>query len=162
MPKVVCNSSVLIHLAKIDKLELLQKFYEKIFIPQAVYREVVIEGESKPEIKLIKNANWIEVVNIKDDKLVNLLNLDLDLGESESIVLGLELKADLILLDDHEARMKAKTFGLKVAGTLGVLLLAKYKGQIESLKNEIEKLKSAGFWIKEDLVKRVLREVGEE
>ena len=83
---------------------------------------------------------------------------NLDEGEAEAIVLTLEERADLILLDDYEARRVARNFGLSITGTIGILIKAKYVGKIENLRSEIEKLMNTGFWIDENLVKRILRE----
>jgi predicted nucleic acid-binding protein len=116
MPKVVSNSSVLIHL--------------NIFIPEAVYDECVVEGEEQEDAKLIKSAEWIKVERVKNDKLVKLLYSEIDKGEAEAIVLALEIGADLILLDDYEARQKARLYDLKITGTLGILLRAKFEGKV--------------------------------
>lgn len=161
MQKVVSNSSILIHLAKIDRLYLLKKFYNKIIIPEAVYKECFIEGNNREDAVLIKKSKWIEVNKIKDTRLARLLYTDLDKGEAEVIVLSIEISADFTLLDDYEARQKARLYGLKITGTLGVLLKAKYKREIKSLKDEIIKLKQTGFRISEQLEYKILKEAGE-
>ena len=79
----------------------------------------------------------------------------------EAIVLALEESADLILLDDYEARRVARSFGLKVTGTIGILIRAKHEGKIESLKDEIERLMKTGFWVSRELYERILKESGE-
>jgi len=159
--EVVSNSSPIIHLAKIGKLDLLRLLFDTIKIPKAVYQECVIERGSRPELKVIKNARWIKVLEVDDTNLIKLLKTQIDEGEAEAIVLALEIGADLVLLDDYEAREKARLFGLKVTGTIGVLLKAKKQGLIKSLKEEIEKLQSSGFWIKKDFIKEILGAVGE-
>lgn len=85
----------------------------------------------------------------------------LDKGEAEVIVLSIEIGADFTLLDDYEARQKARLYGLKITGTLGVLLKAKYKREIKSIKDEIIKLKQTGFRISEQLEYKILQEAGE-
>lgn len=161
MPKVVCNSSPLIHLAKIGKLELLKDYFTEISIPEAVYRECVIDGKDREDAKRIENAAWIRVVDIKNIDLKKALNTVLDEGESEAIVLALQESADLILLDDYEARELARTYGLKITGTIGLLIKAKYEGDISSIDEMLKKLRRTGFWLGDDLYTKILRDEGE-
>lgn len=161
MPKVVCNSSPLIHLAKIGKLELLKDYFTEISIPEAVYRECVIDGKDREDAKRIENAAWIRVVDIKNIDLKKALNTVLDEGESEAIVLALQESADLILLDDYEARELARTYGLKITGTIGLLIKAKYEGDISSIDEMLKKLRRTGFWLSDDLYTKILRDEGE-
>lgn len=161
MPKVVCNSSPLIHLARIGKLELLRDLFEDVLVPEAVFKECVIDGRDRDEAGKIKTASWIRIIRIKDIELKKALNTSLDEGESEAIVLALQEKADIILLDDYEAREFARIYGLKITGTIGVLLKAKYMGRISSLSEILENLKETGFWLNEDLRIQILRDAGE-
>jgi predicted nucleic acid-binding protein len=157
--KVVCNSSPLIHLAKI---KMLKNFFGEILIPEAVYRECVREGGEREDAKEIENAGWVRVMKIKDKELKKALNVALDEGESESIVLALEQSADLILLDDYEAREFARTYGLSITGTVGILMKAKKEGKIASLEEELEKLRESGFWLSNKLYTKVLQEENNE
>ena len=161
MRKVISNSSPIIHLAKIGKLDFLKEYFQTIIIPEAVYRESIIEGKERDEVKLIKQATWIKVVKVKEQTLVKLLTVSLDTGESEVIALSIETGADLILLDDSEAREIARLYGFKITGTLGILLKAKKDGKINSLKTILMQLKETGFWIDDDLQYRLLHEAGE-
>jgi hypothetical protein len=161
LPKVVSNSSPLIHLAKIGHLDLLRYFFDKIIVPEVVYKECVIEGKGREDAKKIEKAEWIKVAKIKDENLKKTLTIILDEGEAEAIVLALEGSADFILLDDYEAREIARNYGLNITGIIGILIRAKYKGKIASLKDMLEKLKETGFWLGNDLYTRSLREGGE-
>lgn len=161
MQKVVSNTSSLIHLAKIGRLDLLKHLFNETIVPEAVYRESVVEGGNRKDAVKISEAEWIKVQKIKDDKLKRALMIDLDEGEAEAIVLALEEHADLIILDDYEGRIVARTLGLKVTGTIGILIKAKREGMIQSLKNEIDKLMRTGFWMNKKLYKRILEESGE-
>ncbi len=73
MPKVVSNSSPLIHLAKIDQLDLLKDFFSTVIIPEAVYHECVAEGKGREEVALIKAADWLNISQVNDKNLVRLL-----------------------------------------------------------------------------------------
>jgi len=162
MPKVVSNSSTIIHLSKINRLDLLQDFFQKILIPEAVYRECVLEGKDREEVTLIKNSEWINVLEVKDKKLVKLLQSTLDDGEAEAIALSLEVSADLILLDEYDAREKARILGLQITGLIGILLRAKLDGKIKILEEEIERLKKTGFYIGDELIAKVLKKSKEK
>lgn len=161
MQKVVSNSSPIIHLAKIGKLSLLREYFNTIMVPESVFKECVAEGKDRKEVEAIKKAEWIRVAEVQDKKLVKLLQSSLDDGESEAIALSLESGADLILLDDSDAREKARIYGLTVTGTLGVLLRAKKDRKISSLKENIIKLRESGFWVSDFVEERLLEASGE-
>ena len=90
------------------------------------------------------------------------LEFQLDLGEAESIVLALEVKADYLLIDEKKGRSIAREQGLKIIGLLGILILAKQNGLIPLLKPEIDRLTSKlEFRLHEKLIKAALLAVGE-
>jgi hypothetical protein len=153
---VISNSSPIIHLAKIGKLDLLKKLYGKIVVPEKVYQECTYSVHYRQETEVIAGADWIERMKIQDSRLFSLLYSDIDAGEAEALVLGLEQKADLLLIDDQEARIKARKLNLVITGTLGVLLKAKNKAMIRSLEEDIEKLQASGFRISKSLVDSLL------
>jgi predicted nucleic acid-binding protein len=91
-----------------------------------------------------------------------LLKRDLDEGESEVIALAIERQANLILLDETDARQVAERYGLPKTGVIGVLIRAKREGRIASLEAELDRLRRyGGFWIAEGLYQRALQAVGE-
>ncbi|MDY0095992.1 MAG: DUF3368 domain-containing protein [Candidatus Vecturithrix sp.] len=161
MPVIISNSSPIIHLAKIGRLNLLQEFYETLTIPKAVYEECLTEGKDRQEVAAIRNADWLKVEPVMNIPLVRLLLSELDKGESEAIVLALEKQADLLLLDDADARDRAKLYHIPITGTLGVLLRAKHEGKIESFGDAFEQIRATGFWVHERLKRRFLTEAGE-
>ncbi|MBI2875643.1 MAG: DUF3368 domain-containing protein [Candidatus Tectomicrobia bacterium] len=166
MPWVISDSSTLIHLAAIDRLALLKDFYGKITLPPAVWREVIEEGKGKAgavEIEKARQTGWIEVVSPEGGPLLHLLRRDLDEGEAEVIALALGQQADLVLLDESEARRIAELYGLPKTGLIGILIRAKREGKVHSLQIELDKLRyQAGFWIEEGLYHQALHAVGEE
>lgn len=76
----------------------------------------------------------------------------MDEGEAEVITLGQEINADLVLLDNKEPRLFARTVNLKVIGTVGIIRLAWQKGLISAPVDELYRLRSSGFWIDEPLI----------
>jgi hypothetical protein len=161
MPGIVSNSPPLIHLAKIDELQLLHNFYEQVLIPQAVYDECVTEGKAYKDAGPIAQADWLAVKGVEDRNLVILLNAELDRGESEAIALALQEQSDLLLLDDAEGREKARLYGLKYTGTVGILLRAKLTNKLPSLRNALDRLQDTGFWLDNRLYQKLLQEAGE-
>jgi len=127
---VISDSSALIGLSAIGALDLLHQIYGTVVVPEAVYREVVVDGAGKPGAKDVADATWIDVRTVKNPPSVTrLMNfIGLDHGESEAIVLAQEIGADLILLDDSKARRYALQQRLSITGMVGVLLAAKQKG----------------------------------
>jgi predicted nucleic acid-binding protein len=158
---VVSNTTPLIHLAKMGKLNLLHYFFGRVAIPNAVYEECIDEKYEYEEVLEIKNADWLLRSSVSNKNLVTALQSDIDKGESETIALALEKNADLILLDDADARKIARLYHLKITGTIGILLRAKNEGQISSFHEAINQLQNTGFWIHENLKRQLLAEVGE-
>lgn len=162
---VITDSSVLIHLTKIGQLDLLRRLFGEIVITPSIWREVVERGDLRAgvsEVSQARTSGWIEVVAPTNDALLLLLKRELDDGESEAIALAVEKRADLILLDEGEARRIADLYGLAKTGVLGILIRAKREGHIASLKGELEKLRTlGGFWIDERLYQIALAACGE-
>ncbi len=159
MPKVVCDTTPIISLLKISQLDLLQKLYGEILIPRAVFEEVEA-GKEKNYYSDLSKLSWITVVDIANEGAVKSF-LDLDAGEAESILLATELQADLILLDEKLGRFHAKRLGLKVTGTIGVLVKAKSEGLIPGIKQLLSELQERGVWIGENLKDEIIKQVGE-
>jgi predicted nucleic acid-binding protein len=165
MPGAITDASTLIHLAGIGCLELLKEFHGKVMIPPAVWREVVTEGKGRPgshEVRVARQSGWIEVVPPQDRALVELLKQELDEGEAETIALAVEQQAEVVFLDEADARGAAEIYGLRKTGVIGILMRAKLQGKISSLKEELDRLREeADFWIDERLYHRALEEAGE-
>jgi predicted nucleic acid-binding protein len=159
--KVAVNSSPLIFLAKLGLLDLLDKLFDEAYITEAVYEETVVEGSDHEESSLIAGAEFLKKARVSNQRLVKFLLEMIDHGEAETIALALENNLDLVVLDDKDARKVARSFGLRVTGTLGILLTAKRKGLIENIKPHIETLRKNGFRIFDDIVERILKEAGE-
>jgi predicted nucleic acid-binding protein len=158
----VSNSSPLINLAVIGQLQLLEKFFSTVWIPDAVWRECVTEGTGKPGMKAIEGAGFLKRRQPKNISLIQLLRRELDAGESEALALAIEVQADWVLLDERDARNIAAMYRLKTTGVVGVLLRAKQEGHIASLRGYLERLEQeAGFWLGASLRRRILELAGE-
>lgn len=161
--KVVSDSSVLIALSSIGYLTLIKERFPKgIAIPQAVWREVVVDGGEKKGALSVAKSDWISVITVKDDRTVSLLQAELDLGEAEAIALAKELDADVVLIDERDARRAARRMNLRVLGTVGLLMWAKKAGRITSISTVLDLLCTDGkFRLSSDLCERAIRESGE-
>ncbi len=155
MPRVVSNTTPIISLLKINKLYILKELYGTVFVPQAVYYEIE-EGKNKPYYCDLTIEPWIIIKEIKNKQSRGFL-FDLDEGEAEAIILAKELNAELILLDEKEGRRYAKQLNLTITGTIGILLKAKDRGLIASVKEDLLKLKEKGIWIKQSLLVKALK-----
>ena len=160
MPKVIPNTTPLISLLKVGKLHILRDLYGEIYIPYAVYNEVEA-GRNKEFYSDLLKIDWIKIENIKNPKSLSYF-LDLDKGEAEAIVLASEIEADLIILDENLGRFHAKHAGLKVTGTVGVLMKAKESGYIDALKPILLQLRRNGVWLSEEFIEEVLQIAKEE
>jgi uncharacterized protein len=165
MPDAVSDSSPLIHLAKIEALELISRLYSRILIPPAVWREVVEESDGRPgagEMQKAVAAGWMVKRAAQNETLAIALRQTLDNGEAEAIALATELHPESVLLDDKLARQMARRLGVPVTGTLGVLLRAKQVGPIVEVRSLITRLQSEGdYYIDPGLIERVLLAAGE-
>jgi predicted nucleic acid-binding protein len=136
---VVSDTTPLISLLKIQHLDLLEKLFGQVLIPQAVFRELTSDERFKNEADQITDSKFISVKTVKNAASVNILKraTGLDKGESEAIVLTDELKADLLLMDEAKGRAVSDQMGIKVMGTIGLLMAAYEENVIHA--NEVRK-----------------------
>ena len=138
---VVSNSSPLIALAGIQRLDLLPAIFESVLIPPAVAREIA------PSIPVL--PTWLRIQAPSVLPPAPLLRRRLGDGEREALALAIELKADWIILDDLPARRSAEATGLNVIGTLGTLVTAKRAGLLQSIRPELDALVRTAFFLTE-------------
>ena len=131
---VIINSSPIITLSKIGKLELLHKLFGDVMITEQVYHEVMSKP-TYPEAIAIKKAvegdKWLKVQKAQE------INKTLGLGESSSLGLASKLK-QILIIDDRKAVFVASTIGVECHGTLYVILLALKKGIIKNKQEAVE------------------------
>lgn len=162
MRKIISNSTPLIALNKISKLELLQKIYKEIIIPYAVYEEVILESNTNTTNNFIKECGFIKIISIKNEEAKKMFATSLHKGEVEVMILAKELGADTCIIDDLLARKYAKYYNLKITGTIGVIIKAKELGLISEIRPIMNELISSGIYIDEKLFNKVLKIAGEE
>ncbi|UMZ72611.1 DUF3368 domain-containing protein [Natranaerofaba carboxydovora] len=161
---VVFNSSPLINLSKAKCLNIIIDLFGQIMIPEEVYNELIIEGKDKEGVNKISelvDKNHILVEKVSNIPLLIALKSHLDIGEAAAIVLALEFKADLVVIDEKQARKYAGDYNLNKTGVIGLLIQAKNKELISEVKCYLELIIRKGFYINENLYYEILRHENE-
>ena len=160
---VVSDTSPILNLARIGRLDLLASLYRQALIPPAVFVELTVSTDARLLGIDASSAGWLVVGAPKDQDHIQELRHNLDAGEAEAIVLAVERKADLLLIDERRGRRAAEALGLRITGLLGVLADAKRAGLVNSVKPVLDALiQEARFWIGPELYSEVLAELGED
>ncbi len=159
---IVSDTSPIANLILIDRLDILERLYQKVIIPPKVKSEIQALQSFGVNLSEFENAEWIEIKIPKNSLEVNNLLSQIDRGEAEAIVLAEEISVDWLLIDERLGREVAQSKGIKTVGLLGSLVKAKELGIVSQVKPIIEDLKTkAGFWVDEKLIERVLRMASE-
>ena len=140
---VVSDTTPLISLLKINRTDLLEKLFGDVLIPQAVFDE-----RFQLEADQIRQKEFIVVKPVNNPESVSILKraTGLDQGESEAIVLTDELKADLLLMDEAKGRNVSAQMGLRIMGTIGILMAAYEEHELTSdeVRECVDGLQRAG------------------
>ena len=157
---VISDTTPIISLLKINRLDLFEKLFDTVQIPKGVFAELIENPRFQEESKIVQSCNYIKVVGEIDEGYVTLLRraTGLDLGKSEAIYLSDNGKADMLLMDEVRGREVATQMGIKTMGTIGILGIA-YQDSIiskEEVKGAIEILRDAGRHISERLYEQLL------
>ncbi len=164
--KVFCNSGPLMALGKIGTLDILFRLFGQVSISAEVHREVVITGGKQGHIdaRMAEIAIRQKQLIVEDvaDLPLEIVSLALDAGEKEAIYLSTQEADSLVLLDDLKAREEAKKLGLRVKGTLGIIVQA-YRENLISLAevNTLIEIIIAhdAIWISADLCREVIKRI---
>ena len=151
MPKtIISDTSCFIILTNIDELELLHKVYGQIITTP----DIAIEyGDTLPE--------WVQIISVTDKYKQQLLEMQIDKGESSALALALEIPGSTVILDDYKARKIAERLGITFSGTIGVIIKAKLNGIIPSIKPILEKIKQTDFYLSAEIELQALKEAKE-
>lgn len=158
----VSNSSPLLYLAALGDLDYLPAMFGKIFIPQAVWQELVVDGSGKRGAAGVERArsSWLDVRAVVDRGAVAKLT-HLDAGESEAIVLAQELRERTVFMDDERAVREGRSRNLLVIRTPGIYRAAKRYGWIDSIQPKLDALRANGFRLKDAHYQMILQDAGE-
>jgi predicted nucleic acid-binding protein len=147
---IISDTSCFIVLSKTGQLDLLYRLFGNITTTPEIAEEF---GEKLPE--------WVEIVAAKDIQKRHLLETQVDKGEASAMALALETENSLLIIDDYKARKLAHTLNIDYTGTIGIIILAKQKGIIDSIKPILAKIKETNFRISAELELQALMQAKE-
>lgn len=153
---VISDTSVISNLLDIQHVFLLKQLYQKVVVPQSVYQELSILGNSVVELL---DQPWVVIESINEPSEVEVFqrNTRLDRGESEAILLAKQLNAELLLIDERRGRAEAQRLGIRITGLLGILVEAKKRSLIVAVKPLMDQLMaSSAFRISPRLYELIL------
>lgn len=160
---VISDTTPLISFLKIGQLDLLEKLYKTVIIPQAVFDELTANKRFPKEAEVVKNCPFLKIQPVEDKLKVATLqaNTGLDLGESEAIVLAESINANLLMMDEIRGRTVAKEQGLSVIGVVGILSTAYLTKHLsaDEVHDCVEKLQQNRRHIGEPLLNSLLNMV---
>lgn len=159
---IVSDTSPLCNLALIDYLWILHEIYQTVIIPDIVADELAAARD--PAIPAILQIDWIQMRSLRDPTFAQQLQHDrgLDPGEANAIALAIKLQADDLLIDERLGRREALKFGLSIIGILGILIIAKQRNLIPTIRPVMDALiDRAGFRVSPQLYQQVLNRSNE-
>ncbi len=155
--RAVSNTTPLRYLIAIEQDRLLGKLFEKVFVPDAVHKELT--DARTPEVvrrRVMSLPSWFEVRTLPETQ-TSTFPVALHRGEREAILLAEALRADVLLIDEQIGRTIALSRNLPVSGTLGVLERADVMGLVSDFAEILRQLKASGFFITDALGRQLLQ-----
>lgn len=157
---VISDTTPIVSLIKISRIDLLEKLFGEVCIPEAVFRELTTNTVFESEAEIVKNSPFLKTTPVKNRKSLEILQAasGLDDGESEAIILADELKSDILVIDERKGRKVAQKLGITITGTIGILIQAHDEKIIstEDIKIYLEQLKNSSIRLSESLIQEAL------
>jgi predicted nucleic acid-binding protein len=159
---IAINTGPLIALSACDNLDLLPRLHGPVVVAESVMAEFLRGGKLRVwgRAGAIPRPEWLDVRSLRAPPS-SLMVEHLDAGEAATIALAVEQAIRLVAIDERRGRMVARAFGLRVTGSVGLLLRARREGLIPALRPCIEEMPGSGIWLGDPLVANALREAGE-
>lgn len=166
MIKIICNSSPIIGLSIIGKLNLLWELFDEVYITEEVYREIIEGGIfrnfGEKELEEAVKEDKIKIYKVKNIEIVEAMIGRLHRGELEVIQAARELKINNVIIDDRSARNRAIDMLLSPIGIIGLLILGKKVGLLSEVKCYLDMLQNEDYRISKRLYLEALKKSGEE
>lgn len=159
--RLVINTGPLIALvAATDELSVLESLYDEAIVPFEVCREMRARGYQAFAAPQFEENRWL-TKRTQPLTISPLLANSLDAGEAAVIQLALDEQISTVAIDETVGRRIAKLSGLRLTGSVGILLRALREGASFSMRVALEKMKSRGVWLSQQVVDYALAEAGE-
>lgn len=165
MPKttqiVINTGPILAITAALGSLSILDKLYKQVYVPAEVKLEIIAGGKYGFGIPAFEDASWLNVVKARQ-AIPHFLNNSLDLGEAAVIQLALSENINTVCIDETVGRRVARLNGLKLTGSIGILMRAKQAGLITNLDQSLQHMRKNGIWVSDKLINLALTKSGEK
>jgi predicted nucleic acid-binding protein len=158
---LVINTGPLIALvAAVGDLTVLKHLYLRVIVPHEVCLEILAAGDDGFAAPQFSAASWLERLE-SPRQISQYLSNSLDRGEASVIQTALDLGLDTVCIDEAIGRRVARLNGLKLTGSLGVLIRARREGVNISITEAIVSMRRNGIWISDQLANLAIKEAGE-
>lgn len=154
------NASPLIYLSRAGLLDLLRLLAPEIVVPNAVAMEILRRGQSDPTAQALSQTSWLSVVSTPQIP-ASIQAWGLGVGESSVLAWAHANPGTEVVIDDLAARRCAATLGIPVRGTLGLVLIARQRGQIPAARPVLLQLRQAGMYLSDRVMNQALAMIGE-
>ena len=159
MPEVFVNTTPLQYLHRLGRLDWLREFYGRVVVPGAVADELEAGRRLGAQVPDVAAFAWIEIRHPPES--MSVFPRFIHRGEAEVLALAQVAGEALVIIDDAMARTHARTLGLRITGTLGMILRAKREQRIEAVAPLLTQLRAEGFHLAPATLAEVLRLAGE-
>lgn len=160
LPEIICNTSLLQYLHQLGRLDVLQRLTGTLIVPITVAAELAEGRQRGVEVSDPDALPWIMLREPRSQAVLPLM-IDLGPGETAVLALALESRDAVVILDDGLARRHAERLGLRLTGTLGILVDAKRAGYVDTVAPLLDALQSLRFRLDPATRLAVLRLAGE-
>jgi predicted nucleic acid-binding protein len=158
---IVINTGPIISLvAATGSLRILQKLFHQVYVPFEVKNEILKSATKKYAINEFHEADFL-IQSPEPQNISPYLKNVLDLGEASVIQLAIDRGINTVCIDERAGRRVAKLNNLRLTGSIGILIMAKNHGYIQSMKEAIMKMKSRGIYLSDNVISFALEKTGE-
>jgi predicted nucleic acid-binding protein len=158
---LVCDTTIPLYLGRIGQIDLLPALFAPVYIPTQVCLELDMGRVLRPDTINPRDLVWVELVSVSQVLIDSLPPNRLGTGERAVVAYAQAHRGYVAGMDDLRARQLAEAMGLKVTGTLGILLRAKQAGLVSTLQPLVDDIAAQGFRLNPELHRDVLRLAGE-